>query len=261
MRELPSSHFVPSTSEVDSGRSLSGVCREVAELREKADGLDAQARALEERSSRRFDAAPGSYVTGSAGRRRSGLQKRTERAAEWSLGDLRKAKVLRDKATDLRNRAARLAAPKVDKSADESVAAFIRSTIGPGSTIYNVAAMPLTVKRANAKSVTTESGSNYRYSELIPAHEDGRPMNGKEFVAAYRSWKSAQAPTTPEIEPSESTDSVNAACGNSVICINCGGSGFDPFEDDDVCKNCTGPVNAASGNTVSGSLRSKAGEA
>jgi hypothetical protein len=41
--------------------------------------------------SRRFDSAPGSFVTGSAGRRRSGLAKRSEKAINGSFEDARKA--------------------------------------------------------------------------------------------------------------------------------------------------------------------------
>lgn len=74
-------------------------------LREFADKKVAQAEALERNSSRRFDNAPGAFVTGGSGRRRSGLHKKTNQAIEGSLEDLRKAKALREAAGKLRSRA------------------------------------------------------------------------------------------------------------------------------------------------------------
>lgn len=90
------------------------------DLRADADALDAKATALEERSSRRFDHAPGSAVTGSAGRRRSGLHKRTNAAIEGSLNDLAKAKACRERAGRLRARADRLDPGKVAEAHAES---------------------------------------------------------------------------------------------------------------------------------------------
>lgn len=78
------------------------------EMRAHAETLRQRAAALEARSSRRFDAAPGAFVTGGSGRRRSGLAKRTARAIDGSFADLAAAKRLRERATEWSARADRL---------------------------------------------------------------------------------------------------------------------------------------------------------
>lgn len=99
----------PATPEGTRGDSVSLEDRRdaarAARLREFADKKVAQAEALERNSSRRFDNAPGAFVTGGSGRRRSGLHKKTNQAIEGSLEDLRKAKALREAAGKLRSRA------------------------------------------------------------------------------------------------------------------------------------------------------------
>lgn len=78
------------------------------QLREQAAQKIRRAEALELRSNTRFDSAPGSAVTGGSGRVRSGLHKRTNKAIDGSLADLRKARALRDGAAILISRADRL---------------------------------------------------------------------------------------------------------------------------------------------------------
>jgi hypothetical protein len=74
-------------------------------FRAQAAELVKRAEALEANSSRRFDNAPGAYVTGPSGRRKSGLHAKTNRAIEGSLDDLAKARKLRDRAAGLEIRA------------------------------------------------------------------------------------------------------------------------------------------------------------
>lgn len=69
-----------------------------ATYREQAQALFKRAEEFERRSSRRFDSAPGSLVTGSSGRRRSGLDKKWVKAVDGSFADLEKAKKLRARA-------------------------------------------------------------------------------------------------------------------------------------------------------------------
>lgn len=68
-------------------------------MRAHAATLRARADALEAHATRRFDNAPGAFVTGGSGRRRSGLHRKTERAADGALRDLAGAKHLRERAT------------------------------------------------------------------------------------------------------------------------------------------------------------------
>lgn len=71
------------------------------------------------------------------------------------------------------------------KSADEHLADHMRSTLKPGDSVF-IADNPrnsVIVKRVNAKSISTESGSTWKYSELIPrATEEHRPMSTKEMA-------------------------------------------------------------------------------
>jgi hypothetical protein len=60
-------------------------------LREKAAYHHERASYWRTKAARRFDNAPGSFVTGSAGRKRSGLAKRSEKAIEGSFSDGRRA--------------------------------------------------------------------------------------------------------------------------------------------------------------------------
>lgn len=81
---------------------------QVARLRDRAAKMIAKAESLERNSSRRFDSAPGAFVTGASGRDRSGLNKKTNRAIEGSLNDLQRAKRMREAASRWNARADRL---------------------------------------------------------------------------------------------------------------------------------------------------------
>jgi len=77
---------------------------QIKELQERAAQHRARAAALRQRREHRFDNAPGSFVTGSSGRRRSGLAKRSERAMAGALNDSRKASWHDDRAAHLEYR-------------------------------------------------------------------------------------------------------------------------------------------------------------
>jgi hypothetical protein len=79
-----------------------------SEMRAHAEALRQRADDFEVRSSRRFDSAPGAFVTGGSGRCRSGLAKKTARAIDGSLADLARAKKLRERAATWSARADRL---------------------------------------------------------------------------------------------------------------------------------------------------------
>lgn len=70
----------------------------IERLKTKAAYHRERAQFWRERSTRRFDNAPGSFVTGSAGRRRSGLARRSEKAIAGSFEDGRKARYHEGKA-------------------------------------------------------------------------------------------------------------------------------------------------------------------
>lgn len=76
-------------------------------LRARSEQLIRRAEIIESRASARFDAAPGAAVTGGSGRRRSGLHRKTAKAVDGSLRDLREAQDLRRRADDLMARAHR----------------------------------------------------------------------------------------------------------------------------------------------------------
>lgn len=94
----------------------------VTSLRAKADDLIKRAEGLERKSSQRFDTAPGAFITGGSGRKRSGLHKKTERAIEGSLNDLNEAKRLREIAGKLRARADRQDPEMIRKEAARKAA-------------------------------------------------------------------------------------------------------------------------------------------
>jgi phospholipid N-methyltransferase len=90
------------------------------------------------------------------------------------------------------------------KKASEHIADHMRTTLKPGDTVY-IAGNPkngVTIKRVNPKSITTESGSSWKYDELIPPHPDGRAMTTKEMVEVIkqRSDKYQASPAMSIIE-------------------------------------------------------------
>ena len=76
----------------------------IADLQAKAQRLRERAQAIEARMRRRWDSAPGSFVTGGSGRRRSGLDRRFARADAANRRDYAKVKALRARAARLDSR-------------------------------------------------------------------------------------------------------------------------------------------------------------
>ena len=79
--------------------------RQIAELTAKAQYLRTRAASIENRMTNRWANAPGTYITGSAGRKRSGLAKRSERADSANRNDYAKVKALIARAVKLEARA------------------------------------------------------------------------------------------------------------------------------------------------------------
>jgi len=49
--------------------------------------------------------------------------------------------------------------------------AFLAANIKPGDIVYNWGGNPMRVKRANRKTVTTETGTNWNWAEITPTPE------------------------------------------------------------------------------------------
>lgn len=77
--------------------------------------------------------------------------------------------------------------------AQDEYAAFVRavSSVGCKLALVDNPRNTITVKRLNAKSVTSDAGSTWKYHELIPLNEKAEAMSTAELKAAVASWKGA----------------------------------------------------------------------
>lgn len=143
-------------------------------LRDQADELVHRAETLEKQSSQRFDSAPGAFVTGGSGRRRSGLQRKTAQAIDGSLNDLAKAKALRQRAAALRRRA--------DMNDPEKL-------------------RELAAKRERAEAANKELDrreSEKRKAAPILNRRGGLEMTSAEWSKTHRDFKSLMMSKTPD---------------------------------------------------------------
>ena len=76
----------------------------------------------------------------------------------------------------------------VVKNADEAIAAYIKAHVKPGGIVYMTCnGNTLSVKRVNAKSITSEAGSIWKYNELTPPHPtEDRAMTIPEMLQVIR---------------------------------------------------------------------------
>jgi phospholipid N-methyltransferase len=181
--------------------------REIQRLEERAAKLNKKANAPQ--------VYPGSYVTGSSGRSKSFTNKtnaESERRAitfgEWQKvdADLKELKALRAAyaAGEVwTNGQKRADAPSRQRaqSADEQIATYLRATLKPGDLISVGGGAPLAVKKVNAKSITTESGTNWKYSEVTPVGADGKEIARRDFARAVAEFTKAQAQPPQDAAP------------------------------------------------------------
>jgi hypothetical protein len=145
------------------------------ELRAKAAELTAKAEAFEKRSHRRFDHAPGAYVTGASGRRRSGLHKKTARAIDGSLADLREARRLRQRAATLTARADELEPERIEQRRREKTA---REAVKQQESKRRRAAPILNRSTADYRLTAADWKATHRNSKALEVVEleDGRTV-------------------------------------------------------------------------------------
>jgi len=168
--------------------------RTVEDMREHARKLFERADALEDRAWRRMTSVPSPMTTGSSNYRKNFGKQNDRNVSSYENAHAQAVK-LRESAAKWVSRADRDDPVKIAERANKaavkamvnaSIDDFLRSTLKPGDLFYIGGNSPLSVKKVNAKSVTSESGTNWKYSE-IATH-----ATTAEFLQAYKAWKADQ---------------------------------------------------------------------
>lgn len=88
---------------------------------------------------------------------------------------------------------------ELKKTADEHLADYMRETLKPGEQVFLAGSSnSVTVKRVNAKSISTDMGSKWRYDELRPANAEGKAMSTKEMADLVKSRMESSKPQVQE---------------------------------------------------------------
>lgn len=76
-------------------------------------------------------------------------------------------------------------------SAKATMADYYRETLKPGDMVH-VAANPnnaVEIKRVNKNGITAQSGSTWKWDEIIPRHPEGRAMSPREAIESLKAWR------------------------------------------------------------------------
>jgi hypothetical protein len=163
---------------------------------------------------------PGSFITGSSGRsvsmsrrldaennRRANAFRELQQAkADLARWEARKAAWLAGEVNENGQPRADAPSRQAERKAADRIADFMRATLKVGGIVYNSGGNPVTIKRINPKSITSDSGVTWQYGELTPAGPDGKPMTPSETISAVKAFEAAQAePTVSQTETQSST--------------------------------------------------------
>jgi hypothetical protein len=212
-------------------------------FRDKADEIRRKAESLSPGGSARDKAMKNAFPLGT-GRPGNASSQRTSKQSdariEKSIDDAKKALALFDQAKAMDARADSFDAGHIDENgmrtdagrkidqekaekkqyaqetkaaATEHLHSYMRETLKPGQNVF-IAENPdnsVEIKRVNPKSITTTSGSTWKYDELIPPSADGkRAMSTKEMVDVIKARMGDKQPEPfkPKLLDQKKSDDV-----------------------------------------------------